>query len=68
MVLTELETTMTPNWVRRKIHFVKQYVVFSFFVFTFTLISINTQDLQNVNPRQTVFNLIKRQIHDVIFL
>ena len=38
------------------------------FVDTFTLISINTQSLRNSNRRQAVFNLIKENKHDVIYL
>ena len=34
-------------------------------MFTFNLISINTQGLRNVNRRQTVFNLIKKQKYDI---
>ena len=37
-------------------------------VFVFNLVSINTQGLRNVSRRQTVFNLIKKQKYDVIFL
>ena len=35
------------------------------FVYTFNLISVNTQGLRNVHHRQTVFNLIKQRKYDI---
>lgn len=43
--------------------------MFYFFVYiTFNLISINSQGLQNLNRRQTVFTLLKKQKYDITFL
>ena len=41
---------------------------FALCLFTFNVVSINTQGLWNVNRRQTVFNLIKKHKYDIIFL
>ena len=38
------------------------------FIYVFTLISSNSQGLQNSHRRHTVFNLIKNRKYDVIFL
>ena len=39
-----------------------------FCVFVFNLVTVNKQGLWNLSRRQTVFNLIKKQKYDVIFL
>ena len=41
---------------------------FALCLFTFNIVSINTQGLRSINRRQTVFNLIKKQKYDIIFL
>ena len=43
-------------------------MLFFFLVYVFTLISINSQGLRNLNRRHTVFNLVKHRKYDVIFL
>ena len=55
--------TTPPN---RKNRTFKILYFFSF-VYTFNLISVNTQGLRNVHRRQTVFNLIKQQKYDIFF-
>ena len=53
--------TTPPNRKNRTFNKLFKILYFFSFVYTFNLISVNTQGLRNVHHRRTVFNLIKQQ-------
>ena len=59
----------TPNCKDWTFPFMFNLLCFCSFVYlAFNLVSINSQGLQNVNRRQNIFNLIKKQKYDITFL
>ena len=59
--------TTTPNRKIRTFNMLIQILYFFSSVYTFNLISVNTQGLRNVHRRQTFFNLIKQQKYIIFF-